>query len=337
MEGRMMKIDIKTIEKVLEDKATPEEAKMVVEWFSEEEGSEFLSRYIADELEGLTEEKAMNWLDHSVPERRMKTRFLNQLRQSKKKKFRHRLLMAAVVFPFLFLSVTVTFLAGRAGIFSETEYVEVSVPCGERMQVVLQDGSVVLLNSNSKLRYPQKFGLFARTVELSGEGFFEVARMKTAPFIVDLKDLKVEVTGTKFNVKSYADDDKIWVALEEGGVRLKDGRQMEYSLVPGDHIEYDRLSGKCRLERLRDFEEVSAWRHNSLNFYMTPLRDILKVLERQYDTHFIVEDSVLLNSRFTLSAAKVNVADVLKDLETVSHIVFKRTEGGTYRVMRTEE
>ena len=55
-----MKIDIQTIERVLADKATPEETKMVVEWFTEEEGCEFLSRYIANELEGLTEEKAMN-------------------------------------------------------------------------------------------------------------------------------------------------------------------------------------------------------------------------------------------------------------------------------------
>lgn len=337
MEGRMMKIDIKTIERVLEDKATPEETKMVVEWFSEEEGYEFLSHYIADELEDLTEEKAMDWLDHSVPERRMKVRFLKQLRQNKKKKLRQKLLVAAVLLPFMFLSVTVTFLAERAGVFSETQYVEVSVPCGERMRVVLQDGSVVVLNSSSKLRYPQKFGLFNRTVELSGEGYFEVAKMRTAPFVVDLKNLKVEVTGTKFNVKSYADDDKIWVTLEEGGVRLKDGRQMEYSLVPGDHIEYDCLSGKCRLQRLQNFEETSAWRHNSLNFYLTPLRNVLKVLERQYETHFVVEDSLLLNSRFTLSTTKVNVADVLKDLETVSHIVFKRTGEGTYKVMRTEK
>ena len=66
------------------------------------------------------------------------------------------------------------------------------------------------------------------------------------------------------------------------------------------------------------------------------MRDILKVLERQYDAHFVVEDSLLLNSRFTLSTAKVDVADVLKDLEAVSHIVFKKTEEGSYRVMGAE-
>lgn len=73
-----MKIDIEMIERVLGNKATPEEAKAVVKWFSEEEGHDFLSQYITDEIKGLTEEKAMSWLDHNVPELRMKIRFLKK-------------------------------------------------------------------------------------------------------------------------------------------------------------------------------------------------------------------------------------------------------------------
>lgn len=332
-----MKIDIEIIEKVLDDRATPEETKMVVEWFSKEEGQDFLSQYINDELQELTEEKVMAWLDYDVPERRMKARFLNQIKQSKKKNSRRKLLVAAVMIPFLFLSISVTFLAGRAGIFSETKYVEVSVPYGERMQVMLQDGTVVLLNSGTTLRYPKKFSLFNRTVELSGEGYFDVAKMKSAPFIIDLKGVSVEVTGTKFNVKSYAGDQKIWVALEEGGVRLQNDKQLVYSLVPGDQVEYNRLSGKCKVEHMENFEEVTAWRDNSLNFYLTPLADILKVLERQYDAHFIVKDSLLLNSRFTLSTTKVNVDDVLQDLEIVSHILFEKMNDGKYEVSFKKE
>lgn len=332
-----MKINIEIIEKVLDEKATPEEAKMVAEWFSKEEGQEFLSRYIADELEGMTEEKALSWVDHSIPERRMKERFLNQVKRSKKEMLRRKLLLVAVLIPFLFLGVSVTFLAGRAGIFSETKYAEISVPFGERMKVMLQDGTVVLLNSGTKLRYPQRFSLFNRTVELWGEGYFEVAKMKTAPFIIDLKGVSVEVTGTKFNVKSYADDGKVWVALEEGGVRLRDSKRLEYSLVPGEQVEYERVSGKCKVERVKNFENVVAWKDNSLNFYLTPLSNILKVLERQYDVRFVVRDSLLLDSRFTLSTAKVNVTDVLEDLETVSHIVFNKMEDDTYEVIPKEE
>ena len=80
-----------------------------------------------------------------------------------------------------------------------------------------------------------------------------------------------------------------------------------------------------------------AWKDNSLNFYLTPLSNILKVLERQYDVRFVVRDSLLLDSRFTLSTAKVNVTDVLEDLETVSHIVFNKMEDDTYEVIPKEE
>lgn len=331
-----MKIDIGIIENVLNNRAMPEEAKRVVEWFAEEEGQEFLSQYMAKEQKELTEEKAMSWLDHSVPEQHMKMRIFNQLRQSKKKKWRRRLLTAAVVVPFLFLGVSVIFLAGRSGIFTETKYVEVSVPYGEHMQVMLQDGTIVLLNSGTKLKYPQRFALFNRTVQLSGEGYFKVAKMKSAPFVVDVEGMKVTVTGTKFNVKAYSDDRNVWVALEEGGVRLEDNKSFAHSLAPGEQVEYNRKSGKYRVERMEDFEDIVAWKNHGLSFYLTPLGEILKVLERQYDAHFTVEDSTLLDSRFTLFTTKVNVDEVLEDLSTVSHITFVKQKKGIYEVILKE-
>lgn len=328
-----MKFDIEMIERVLDNKATPEEAKLVAKWFAEEEGQEFLSQYMACDRNGLSEEKAMSWLDHDVPEKHMRIRFLNQIRLSRKKGWRRKFMMVAVAVPFLFLGISVTFLAKRAGIFTGTEYVEVSVPFGERMQVILQDGTVVLLNSGTQLRYPRKFGLFNRTVQLSGEGYFDVAKMKGAPFVIDLKGVDVEVTGTRFNVKSYDDDEqKIWVALEEGGIRLEKDGDLVYSLVPGDKVEYDRMSGKCRVDRVNDFEEVVGWKKHRLNFYMTPLPDILKVLERQYDVHFVVKDSLAQESKFTLSTAQADVVDVLKDLETVSHVTFTEKGKNMYEV-----
>ena len=332
-----MKIDRNTIKKVLDNKATPEEARQVAEWFASNEGNESLSIYMAEEMKNLTEEEALSWLDHDVPERRMETRFLNEIKQTKRKRISRRLWIAAVLIPFLFLGTFTTFLAGRVGVFSETEYLEVYVPYGEQMQVMLQDGTTVTLNSGTRLKYPKKFGLFNRTVRLEGEGYFDVAKMKTAPFVVDLKGVDVKVTGTKFNVKSYADDNKVWVALEEGSIRLENDQKLAYTLIPGDRVEYDRLSGKCRVERMENIWESTAWRNNSLNFYLTPLSEILKVLERQYDARFDVRDSSLLESRFTLSTSKVNVDDVLKDLETVSHIDFKNKKDGTYSVIPKRE
>ena len=142
-----------------------------------------------------------------------------------------------------------------------------------------------------------------------------VAKDKKRPFIVDLKGVEVKVTGTKFNVKAYPSEPNVWVTLEEGGVLLKDIKNKEYPLVPGESAEYNRTSGICQITKPDDMSQISSWRSNSLNFYLTPLRDIIKVMERQYDVHFVVRDSILLNNRFTLSTSKVNVDDVLRDLE----------------------
>lgn len=78
--------------------------------------------------------------------------------------------------------------------------------------------------------------------------------------------------------------------------------------------------------------QVSAWRSNSLNFYLTPLREIIKVMERHYDVHFMVKDSAVLKNRFTLSTEKVNASDVLHDLETVSNISFTEVKDGVFEV-----
>ena len=332
-----MKIDDAIIDKVLNNEASAEEAGKVAEWFATEKGSRYLSERLENESLRLTEEQALDWLDHPVPEERMRQRFMGEIKPQKKTiSYRRGLIAAAVLIPFLFLSLSLWFLADRTGVFSATEYAELKVPCGEQMQVVLQDGTVVQLNSDTRLRYPKQFGLFNRSVELWGEGYFVVAKEKNRPFIVDLKGIEVKVTGTKFNVKAYPAEQNVWVTLEEGGVLLKDSKHKEYPLVPGQSAEYNRKSGRCQISEPEDMNQKSPWRSNSLNFYLTPLKEIRKVMERQYDVHFIVRDSTLLNNRFTLSTSKVNVDDVLRDLEAVSWIRFSQTEDGVFEVLKKE-
>ena len=99
-----------------------------------------------------------------------------------------------------------------------------------------------------------------------------------------------------------------------------------------ESAEYNRQSGKCLISRPDNMEQISAWRSNSLNFYLTPLNEIIKVMERHYDVHFIVKDSTVLKNRFTLSTGKVNASDVLYDLETVSNICFTEVEDGLFEV-----
>lgn len=323
------------VDKVLDDRATTEEARRVSAWLATAEGQEHLAARLEEEASGLTEEVAESWIPGEVPERKMEQRFLDALPHNRRAHMgRRRWLVAAVLLPFVFLGLSVAFLAERAGVFSEMEYAELRVPCGEQLRVVLQDGTTVQLNSASCLRYPKRFSLFGRTVELSGEAYFDVAKDRKRPFVVCLDGLDVRVTGTKFNVKNYETDDYIRVTLDEGSVLLQGASGQEYQLHPQESAEYDRRTGTCRISVTKHPEQVSAWRSNSLNFYLVPLEEIIQVLQRQYDVRFVVSDSSLLESRFTLSTGKVNVEDVLRDLSAVSHVSFNKLEDGVYEVNR---
>jgi len=318
------------IDRVLSKTSTTEEARHVAAWFSTDEGQAYFSQRYDRESFLLNEKTMEEWLDHEIPTVKMKNRFMSQLNM-RIKTFRFRV-AAAVIIPFLLLAGAFTFVANRSGVFAGDEMAEVIVPYGEQLQVVLQEGTTVQLNSGSRLQYPKSFGLFTRKVKLIGEGYFSVAKETGRPFVVNLNEISVKVTGTKFNVKAYPDDRRISVALEEGSVNIADKGFHVYPLKVGQNADYDRNSGICIISAAEDMSLHTAWRTKSLNFYRTPLKDILKTLERQYEVQFAVDDSTLLNYKFSISTSKVNAGEILMDLEKVSKIRFKLKDINKYEV-----
>lgn len=328
-----MEIDEMIIDRVLNNQASPEEARTVLDWFDTKEGSAYLSHHLTQEAAFLTPEQAEQWVDRPIPTQRMRKRFIDSIH---KKRDRISWQWAAVVIPFLLLSGALTFVASRTGLLSPTQYAELYVPCGEQMQVVLQDGTVIHLNSDTHLRYPKTFGLFKREVQLTGEGYFKVAKESNRPFIVDLKGVDVCVTGTQFNVKAYPSETKLQVALNEGGVQLEDKYNRTYVLSPGEYADYDRQSGKCQIVKPKELASTTAWRTHSLNFYRIPLREILKTFQRQYAATFKVTDQALLDIKFTISTSKTQLTDILQELEKVSAIKFSPQKANCYVVTSNE-
>jgi ferric-dicitrate binding protein FerR (iron transport regulator) len=323
-------MDPKIIDKVLSKTATPDEARRVAVWFATDEGQEYFSQRYDRESYLLNEKILDEWLDNEIPSNLMKVRFLSQLKM-RVRTFRFRV-AAAVIIPFLLLASAFTFLANRSGLFQSEEMAEFVVPFGEQLNIVLQDGTQVQLNSGSRLSYPKTFGFFSRKVKLTGEAYFSVAKEITRPFEVDLAGIKVKVTGTHFNAKAYSDDLKIRVALEEGSVNITDNGNKTYPMEIGENAEYDKSSGICKITETADMSLYTAWRTKSLNFYRTPLKDIIKTLERQYEVQFTVKDSNLLSNRFSISTSKINIDEIVTDLQKVSRIKFVRNMDNTYNI-----
>ncbi|MGS2741775.1 FecR family protein [Sinomicrobium sp. M5D2P17] len=146
--------------------------------------------------------------------------------------------------------------------------------------IVLEDGTRIILNSGSTLKYPSGFeNESVRKVTLEGEAFFDVARDTSKPFVVSTNAIQTRVLGTRFNIGSQPD--KVTVALVEGSVRIdsKDGKQL---LKPDQKAVYDVKSRRIEIQSFDAAGEL-AWITGDFNFEQTPLTKVAALVEARFD------------------------------------------------------
>lgn len=189
----------------------------------------------------------------------------------------------------------------------------------------LPDGSKVWLNANSELRYPSDFNADTRTVELTGQGYFEVTKNAHKPFIVKAdKDYSVEVLGTSFNVSAYKDESMIETTLVEGSVKLNvvsGGKRMTQMLKPNEKAEYQKGADKIKVFDVNT-EYDTAWKNGEIIFRNHPMDKVLKTQERHYHVVFEVKDNEILKSIITARFKDEQLPQVLEYLKLASGIQY---------------
>lgn len=196
---------------------------------------------------------------------------------------------------------------------------EVIVPYGETFKVILSDGSSVLLNAGSSLKYPQKFtsNLRTRTVVLEGEAFFEIEKNADQPFIVQTADMNVKVLGTTFNVSAYSDDEFVKTVLVEGNVNVFDPNNVfeEINITPNQMAVFDRTTDKLGIVDVR-VAKFTKWTNNKLLFDNEPFKDIAKVIERRYNVQIINNYDTLNDIKFYGAVNDESIDDIFKTFST---------------------
>ena len=134
------------------------------------------------------------------------------------------------------------------------QYNVISTPRGGQYKVVLPDGSKVSLNAASSLKFPVAFTGKERLVELTGEGYFEVAKNAAQPFKVVVEGTTVEALGTAFNVNAYTDETGMHTTLVEGSVRISQNKKVEI-LKPGQQLT---VTGEGIMKLVKDADVESA-------------------------------------------------------------------------------
>lgn len=256
-------------------------------------------------------------------------RFKSKIRKQNKKVSLHRSLqmlqrVAAVLFiPVLVLSAYLFMQIGQ----EKVRMVEVRTNPGVVSTFDLPDGSKVWLNAGSSLKYPKNFWPECRQVELTGQGYFEVAKNPEKPFIVKVDPAySVEVLGTRFDVSAYKDDEFVSTTLVEGSVQLNitqaGGGVTHQLLKPDERAEFTRVGSKLYITSV-NADNNTAWRNGEIIFKNQPMSRVLKALTRHYNVRFDVKDKEVLEAVITARFKDEQLPQVMEYLKLASNVKFK--------------
>lgn len=202
-------------------------------------------------------------------------------------------------------------------------YNTLTIPPGGQYQVVLPDGTQVWLNSSSSLSYPTEFTGNSRTVKLTGEAYFEVAKNKDKPFYVEMNNVQVKVLGTHFNISAYADDKDLTTTLLEGSVQISKNGSLAL-LKPGQQAVTGNNVNTIAVSKA-NINQAMAWKNGYFMFNDDNIVDIMKKVSRWYDADIEYQGN-FANQRFggTFTRSK-SITDLLKNLEQIGNVHFKIT------------
>jgi transmembrane sensor len=151
----------------------------------------------------------------------------------------------------------------------------------------LSDGTHIWLNAASSVTYPIAFAGKDRSIKITGEAYLEVAKDRQRPFIVDVDGRStVQVLGTSFNIKAYADEAGIQTTLMEGSLKIGG-----HLIKPNQQMQIDKLGDYKLLDDV-DPEPVLAWKNGIFNFKNADLQTVMRELGRWYDIEVVYNGPV---------------------------------------------
>ncbi|MDP4678796.1 MAG: FecR domain-containing protein [Cyclobacteriaceae bacterium] len=233
----------------------------------------------------------------------------------------------------LVLSLTYTFYQFTDEPYNKediTVTIQKSTKIGQRSKIRLPDGTIVHLNAQSSLAYPETFDVDSRNVELVGEAFFEVVRDEKRPFTVKSEKLMTTVLGTTFSIKSYPGEniEHVWVASGKVQVEAMQGTMTKNLpaqselLLSNQGVVFDQNRNRLKKETV-NVDDLIAWKDGWLILESKELGQVISILERWYGTKIIITDPILLKKKVTIKQQNENLEAVMEILGYLADFEYK--------------
>ena len=282
--------------RLLSGEADVEEKKMIADWLGHSDDNKELFADLKEIwLSSGIQSNADNYhLEEAI------LKFREQISKSKHQQklrinFIPYLKYAAIAI--LILALPFSYYIGTRNTPADNSMTTISCAFGDKSSIVLPDNSRVWLNSGSKLTFSSNFKN-GRKVLLEGEAFFSVSKDKNNSFRVKTTDIEIEVLGTEFNVKAYAEENLVSTTLVEGSVKIS-GKYQQTLLKPDQKLVFDKESKKMRIQELSDTAPDTEWKDGRFVFRNESLAELVPKLERWFDVDIVFADEQVKDRRFT--------------------------------------
>jgi ferric-dicitrate binding protein FerR (iron transport regulator) len=244
-----------------------------------------------------------------------------------KRFFSYPLIRYAAVFIFaVSISVIYYFYSGTP---SPSNYITLNVANGTQEEIILSDGSKVIIDAGSIFEYPKGFLDEIREVKLVGEAYFEVQNNPDKKFRVISKNAIVTVLGTKFNIRAIDNFPHVSVAVSEGRVSLSPSKkEADYVIVNKGYRASIDANNKLSQPTVAQSKNISSWIIGEIYFEDVILTEVINQLERWYDVQFEYDEAKIKNERLTLSIHNKSLDEMLElisGLTGTNYVVKNRT------------
>lgn len=202
-------------------------------------------------------------------------------------------------------------------------YQVVTTDPGQNLTVSLEDGSTIVLNGSSTLRYAKNFSKTKREVWMEGGAYCSIAKDEKHPFIVHAGSYSVKVLGTTFNIGAYEEDKYFTVALIEGKVDIFRSRKESIRLSPGKMLSFEKTTDEFTLSTFSQ-DEIAGWKSKIFIFRNTPLMEVFKNLERRYGINFDLNAVDISKLYINATFKNDSIDSILKTIEFGTDLILKR-------------